>query len=65
MINDNPISKFSELGWADVPVVFETYGAWGKEATVIISAIYSRLATSMYQPKSMVLKDFIAGGIST
>eukprot|EP00731_Ephydatia_muelleri_P010220 Em0005g806a len=38
--------KCSELGWVCVPMVVETYGAWGKEATAIISSVASRLATS-------------------
>ena len=39
--------KCSDLGWVCVPIVVETYGAWGKEATAIISSVASRLATSM------------------
>ncbi len=38
-------------------MVVETYGAWGKEATAIISSIASRLATSMRQPKSILLNE--------
>ena len=40
-------AKCSDLGWECVPMVVETYGAWGKEATAIISSVASRLATSM------------------
>ena len=32
------------VGWVCVPMVVETYGAWGKEATAIISSVASRLA---------------------
>ena len=46
--------KCSELGWVCVPMVVETYGAWGKEATAIISSVASRLATSTYSTRSMV-----------
>ena len=33
--------KCSDLGWVCVPMVVETYGAWGKEATAIISSVAS------------------------
>ena len=46
--------KCSDLGWVCVPMVVETYGAWGKEATAIISSVASRLATSVCRPKSIV-----------
>ena len=49
--------KCSDLGWVCVPMVVETYGAWGKDATAIISSVASRLATSMCQPKSIVLNE--------
>ena len=49
--------KCSYLGWVCVPMVVETYGAWGKEATAIISSVASRLATSMCWPKSIVLDE--------
>ena len=42
--------KCSDLGWVCVPMVVETYGAWGKEAT-------AKLATSMCRPKSIVLNE--------
>ena len=40
-----------------VPMVVVTYGAWGQEATAIISSVASRLATSMCRPKSIVLNE--------
>eukprot|EP00731_Ephydatia_muelleri_P015442 Em0008g1162a len=49
--------KCSELGWVCVPMVVETYGAWGKEATAIISSVASRLATSTCRPKSTILHE--------
>ena len=49
--------KCSELGWVCVPMVVETYGAWGKEATAIISFVASRLATSTCRPKSTILHE--------
>ena len=50
-------AKCSDLGWVCVPMVVETYGAWGKKATTIISSVASRLATSTCQPKSIVLNE--------
>ena len=35
----------------------ESYGAWGEEASAIISSIASRLATFMCKPKWVVLND--------
>ena len=49
--------KCSDLGRVHVPMVVETYGAWGKEAIAIISSVASRLATSMCRPKSIVLNE--------
>ena len=49
--------KCSDLGWECVPMVVETYGAWGKEATAIIFSVASRLATSMCRPKSILLNE--------
>ena len=49
--------KCSELGWVCVPMAVETYGAWGKEATAIISSVASRLATSTCRPKSTILHE--------
>ena len=48
---------YKDLGWVCVPMVIETYGAWGKEATAIISSVASRLSTSMCWPKSIVLNE--------
>ncbi|KAL5487053.1 hypothetical protein EMCRGX_G019610 [Ephydatia muelleri] len=42
MAND---AKCNELGWLCVPLVAETYGAWGKEAMEAFSQLASRLAT--------------------
>ncbi|KAL5487251.1 hypothetical protein EMCRGX_G012340 [Ephydatia muelleri] len=49
--------KCSELGWVCVPMVAESYGAWGDETSSIISSIASRLATSTCKSKSVVLND--------
>ena len=52
--------KCLELGWVCVPMVAESYGAWGDEASSIISSIASRLATSTCKSKSVVLNDIYA-----
>ncbi|KAL5460146.1 hypothetical protein EMCRGX_G033573 [Ephydatia muelleri] len=49
--------KCSELGCVCVPMVAESYGAWGEEASAIITSIASRLATSTGKPKLVVLND--------
>ena len=38
-------TKCKELYWVCVPLVVESYGAWGKEALESISQLASRLAT--------------------
>ena len=38
-------TKCKELDWVCVPLVVESYGAWGKEALESISQLASRLAT--------------------
>ena len=50
-------AKCDELGWLCVPLVTETYGAWGKEATEAFSQLASRIATLTCRPKSVVLSD--------
>ncbi|KAL5479457.1 hypothetical protein EMCRGX_G022983 [Ephydatia muelleri] len=51
MAND---AKCNELGWLCVPLVAETYGAWGKEAMEAFSQLASRLATHTCRQKSAV-----------
>ena len=53
-VND---AKCGELGWLCVPLVSETYGAWGNEATEAFSQLASRLAALTCRPKSAALKD--------
>eukprot|EP00731_Ephydatia_muelleri_P011108 Em0006g2a len=50
-------AKCSDLGWVCIPLVVESYGAWGKEALEAFSMLASRLATSSSRPKSMVLSE--------
>ena len=50
-------AKCSDLGWVCIPLVVESYGAWGKEALEAFSMLASHLATSSSRPKSMVLSE--------
>ena len=49
--------KCSELGWLCIPLVVESYGAWGKEAIESFSSLASRLAITSSRPKSAVLSE--------
>ena len=49
--------KCNDLGWVCVPLVVESYGAWGKEALESISQLASRLATCSSKAKSVVLTE--------
>eukprot|EP00731_Ephydatia_muelleri_P007115 Em0003g1363a len=46
-------TKCKELDWVCVPLVVESYGAWGKEALESISQLASRLATCSSKAKSV------------
>ena len=46
--------KCSKLGWLCIPIVVESYGAWGKES---FSSLASRLAITSSRPKSAVLSE--------
>ena len=50
-------AKCKELSWLCVPLVAETYGAWGNEAVEAFSQLASRLATLTCRPKSAVLRN--------
>ena len=49
--------KCEDLGWACIPLVVETYGAWGQEAVKSFAQLASRLAISCSKPKSVVIHD--------
>ncbi|KAL5509138.1 hypothetical protein EMCRGX_G004448 [Ephydatia muelleri] len=53
--------KCSELGWLCIPLVVESYGAWGKEAMESFSSLASRLAITSSRPKSAILSEL--GGV--
>ncbi|KAL5467260.1 hypothetical protein EMCRGX_G031463 [Ephydatia muelleri] len=48
-------AKCSELGWTCIPLVAESYGAWGSEAVQAFSRLASYLATRTNSPKSKVV----------
>ena len=47
--------KCGDLGWFCVPLVTETYGAWGPEAKACFSQLASRLSIRLQKPKSVIL----------
>ena len=49
--------KCADLGWVCVPVVAESYGAWGLTARDLFSKLGSRLATSLGKSKSVVTHE--------
>ena len=50
-------AKCGELGWVCIPLVVETYGAWGQEAVKSFAQLASRLAIACSKPKSVVIND--------
>ncbi|KAL5490809.1 hypothetical protein EMCRGX_G015994 [Ephydatia muelleri] len=48
-------AKCSELRWTCIPLVAESYGAWGSEAVQAFSRLASYLATRTNSPKSKVV----------
>ena len=48
-------AKCKELGWRCIPLVVETYGAWGPEVIEVFSTVASRLAA----PKSRALATLV------
>ena len=56
--------KCSDLGWVCIPLVVESYGAWGKEALEAFSMLASRLATSSSSPNLWFCLNCMAGSIS-
>ena len=47
--------KCGDLGWFCVPLVTETYGAWGPEAKACFSQLASRLSIRLQKPKSVIV----------
>ena len=57
-------AKCVELGWVCIPLVVETYGAWGQEAVKTFAHLASRLAIACSKPKSVVINE-IYGRLNT
>ena len=57
-------AKCVELGWVCIPLVVETYGAWGQEAVKTFAQLASRLAIACSKPKSVVINE-IYGRLNT
>ena len=57
-------AKCGELGWVCIPLVVETYGAWGQEAVKTFAQLASRLAIACSKPKSVVINE-IYGRLNT
>ena len=53
-------AKCSELGWTCIPLVVESYGAWGREAVQAFSRLTSHLATRTNTPKSKEVSNLYA-----
>ena len=53
-------AKCAELGWVSIPLVVESYGAWGKEAQKCFSKLASHLAVHGCVPKSMATFELYA-----
>ena len=51
------LAKCADLGWVCVPILAESYRAWGLEAMDFFSKIASRIATSVGKSKSVVLHE--------
>ena len=49
--------KCGDLGWVCIPLVVETYGAWGQEAMKSFDQLASRLAITCSKPKSAITHD--------
>ena len=57
-------AKCVELGWVCIPLVVETYGAWGQEAVKTFAQLASRLAIACSKPKSVIINE-IYGRLNT
>ena len=52
--------KCSALGWVSTPLAVDSYGAWGKEATLFLAQVAARLAIHKSLPKSQVSFDLFS-----
>eukprot|EP00731_Ephydatia_muelleri_P037457 Em0475g5a len=52
--------KCSALGWVSTPLAVDSYGAWGKEATLFLAQVAARLAIHKSLPKSQASFDLFS-----
>ena len=55
--HNNNDAKCGELGLVCIPLVVETYGAWGQEVVKTFAQLASRLAIACSKPKLVVIND--------
>ena len=48
--------KCSALGWVSTPLAVDSYGAWGKEASLFLAQVAARLA--IHKPLHVNIKDY-------
>eukprot|EP00731_Ephydatia_muelleri_P005745 Em0002g1921a len=52
--------KCSALGWVSTPLAVDSYGAWGKEASLFFAQVAARLAIHKSLPKSQASFDLFS-----
>ncbi|KAL5502054.1 hypothetical protein EMCRGX_G008759 [Ephydatia muelleri] len=52
--------KCSALGWVSTPLAVDSYGAWGKEASLFLAQVAARLAIHKSLPKSQASFDLFS-----
>eukprot|EP00731_Ephydatia_muelleri_P031166 Em0022g680a len=52
--------KCSALGWVSTPLAVDSYGAWGKEATLFLAQVAARLSIHKSLPKSQASFDLFS-----
>eukprot|EP00731_Ephydatia_muelleri_P000820 Em0001g820a len=52
--------KCLALGWVSTPLVVDSYGAWGNEASIFLAQIIARLAIHKSLPKAQISFELFA-----
>ena len=52
--------KCSALGWISTPIAVDSYGAWGKEASLFLAQVAAQLAIHKSLPKSQASYDLFS-----
>ena len=53
----NNDAKCRELGWKGIPIVVSTYGGWGREASVFLDSLSSRVAMQTVSAKADIKRE--------